>query len=715
MGGSGDSQEDWLSASLRDVPTPDGLLARLARNILLGDDEIDARLKAAPVPPDWRERLEQIAAPPRLRWKVSSLTTAACILVGTVGYVAAAVTLITLSGFPGRRAEASVFDLRDGAILGSFAALDEEDPTVRIEPSVLLDPEPLLELAESTEPTRPTAEVREEIIYGWDLRAPRAARRGVAITAPAPSGLWGPVLNAVAMSEGAGSVLGSAAVDRDDSLPDLWRVARRAKQGIKPPLEPGYNLPFQLQFHQHPIVALDHPNPALRTVQAPLWSDSFSVDRALRLLQRGEVPGPDEVRIEDFLAAVPYEFVAPTDAAVGLTAAGAPTPFGDAALPLALQIGVQAKVLSGEKRDGCRLTVAVDRSGSMQRGGTFDLVRRALHGLIRRLGPNDQLSLVMFDAQAEVTFENARAVDAFDLHRAVERLQPGRTTNVVSGLQTAFGSALSHPSDDGLRHRVVLVTDGLAPLPTQVRDRVLAAVAAGASDGATLSVVQVGEPSSPSDSLMAELAEAGSGGLKRAATADQVEWALAEILSDRSQVVAEQVKLSIEFNPQRVQFYRFVGHEASDAKLDGGPVEFSLSAGQSCAALFELRLRPIPEPRPGQAAPKLGPIAVARLTWRDPGGESDRHRDLKIDDGAFVNSLDVAPSWLQRSLIAAEIAEVLRKSAFAQGSSVDAAMHAASPYEALRPSGDGFERVLEVARLLRQLNSAPTRRDGDKR
>ena len=54
--------EPQLDAQLRDVPMPDGLLARLREVAAWSDDEIDRSLRVVPVSAEWVRRLKQVPA-----------------------------------------------------------------------------------------------------------------------------------------------------------------------------------------------------------------------------------------------------------------------------------------------------------------------------------------------------------------------------------------------------------------------------------------------------------------------------------------------------------------------------------------------------------------------------------------------------------------------------------------------------------------------------
>jgi Ca-activated chloride channel family protein len=156
------------------------------------------------------------------------------------------------------------------------------------------------------------------------------------------------------------------------------------------------------------------------------------------------------------------------------------------------------------------------------------------------------------------------------------------------------------------------------------------------------------------------MAEAGRGAVRAAANADQVRWALREVISGQSQVVARDAQLRVTFNPKVVVEYRLLGHEATLlAGLLPERPRTDFHDGQSATALYEVRLAP------GAG----GEVATAELTWYDgnqPRPEGQRRSEQKIEPRQFAATFHEASPWLQEATLVARAAEVLRKSPYVQ-------------------------------------------------
>jgi Ca-activated chloride channel family protein len=514
-------------------------------------------------------------------------------------------------------------------------------------------------------------------------------------------------LSANPLAQSAG-VLG---MNRWDDLPELpISPISPVPHGLDWPMEPPANRPFLQHWGFHPFVS-PGASPRLQTCPVPLAVEPSSYELARRYLERNEWPPTDRIRTEEFLAAVDYNFPKPTHQSLGLTVAGGPSPISGEGFCL-LQVGVQAQQTDLAKHEPVHLVLLIDTSTSMRWGSRMEIVRRALHDLPGMVAAEDRLSLVTFDQAAHVWAENLGHNSLRPFAAAADSLAAKGATNIVAGLREAYGRARPTLGPGRPAVRVVLLTDGLLDLEPATARKIEGEVSEAAKQKIPLDVIDLGQQKE-TDPQVASLSQAGGGTVRRATSAAQVRWALREIVSGRSQLVARAARLQIVFNPKSVLEYRLVGHESGDwGGLLPGPLEADFREGQTATALFEVRLAP------------NGPndLASAELTWYMPdgektlGGRTAEKARVTVERKHFASSLTSSATSLQEAAVVAYATEVLRHSPFIfqrhPGLNMQAALLHAVELSGqvdsqlqLRPSFDEF-----VALVRQEMKGRPAKR-----
>src|SRR5699024_7162719 len=133
-------------------------------------------------------------------------------------------------------------------------------------------------------------------------------------------------------------------------------------------------------------------NPVLRVAAHPVSTFSIDVDtgsytNVRRLLNAGQLPPTDAVRIEEFINYFDYHYPLPQDATqpFSVTTTVAPTPWNtDTEL---LRIGIQGWLPASEP--AANLVFLVDVSGSMRAQNKLPLLKSSLKLLARHLDADD--------------------------------------------------------------------------------------------------------------------------------------------------------------------------------------------------------------------------------------------------------------------------------------------------------------------------------------
>ena len=640
------ADDEGLDAAVRHVPTSPRLLRRLRQPALDTDEGLDAALRDVPVPAELYGRLRQVQRN-WIRWARWTEWVAAASLLTVIGlsYFGAMIGfLISAYSYPGEVLPAKSISLL-GAWYRGQPGQPEPDFSVAIPLSSsqpqqgpsgsLPTPVPDVELVRPDTPGRASAAGLGELFAGGGHRG--GAVVGDDLFLDVGLHRWG-VLTAHRPF---------------DDLPELKLVAGLIPRGIDWPLVPGSNPHILLRFGVHPFVS-PAAHLRLQSGLVPLGVDASSYELTRRYLEDGRLPPPEVVRTEEFLAAVDYGFPVASRQALGLSTAAGPSPFGGPGLWL-MQIGVQAGQLPAGKRQPTYLVLAVDLSASMRWGGRLEMISRELSGLVRRLGPEDRVSLITFSEDAETLAEEAGPDEADQLSTVIKLLAPRSSTNVGAGLREAYTVAARRTSWKEAVTRVVLLTDGLAEFGAGTAEKIEQQLDDAVQRGILLDVIDLGQERE-ADSQWADFARSGGGRVHRASNAEQLRWALWEIVSGQSQLVAADARLKVAFNPRAVLEYRLLGHEAKAmAGLMPAHPEADFHAGQSATALYEIRL--------GPGGPQE--VAAVELTWREPGRGKPQMASSRVRRGQFGSSFVGAPLSLQEAALVAEAAEVLRQSPYA--------------------------------------------------
>lgn len=639
----GEWPDPLFDSELRDVPVPRGLVARLQQ--IAVDQELDEQLRDVQLPWGLLARLHNIPlARPRVR--LSRLAVAASLFMLISGAYLALLGGLFASLRPRAGASPEALEILYNGPLEIESAAGEDDDVVPIafdlSPRETVPRIPLMDVqfVSYRPPTiGPVSELTMDVDGGLDLWQDIFLLR------------YGPI----------------GAPDRSaDDLPTLDPAPLPPRGGVEPPLTRHYNRRFLLLHDVHPPVFPDRDD-ALGDVAVPLSTSTASFDLADRLIQEHRLPSEDEIRVEDFLAAMQVHPRRPQSRTVALRTSAGPSVFrrqlspqlakelnwqpGPASL---LHVDVQAGRVVADGRAGRHMTVVVDVSASMRWADRLERTRRALRQVVEHLGPRDRLSLVVFNDQVVRIVEAAGADRAAELCEAIDRLEAKGGTNIAAALQRGVSVALGGVLESGLQQRLVLITDGRADLTDKSAAQVETMLAFAADQGLRFSLYELND-GQPADEGLARLAAAARGDIERNLSDSRLTWSLVELSTGQSSLVARDVVLTLKFRPQAVAAYRLLGHEQTSlAGLLPVEVQAELKSGQAAGALFELWLKPGGEDHVGQAV----------LEWVDPATGESHKCVQRISRLQFAASFAEASPYLQAAAIAAETAEVLRGSPF---------------------------------------------------
>ncbi len=291
---------------------------------------------------------------------------------------------------------------------------------------------------------------------------------------------------------------------------------------------------------------------------------SFKLAQAA-LLENGAWPEAAKIRPEEFVNAFDYGDPAP---AAGAPVAAATEQCRHPSLPGRNLLRVSSRTAAAGRSASTplRLVLLVDKSGSMERADREDSVARALDALGALLGEGDVVSAIGFSRTPNLLADRLSGTEAAELARRVVEAPPEGGTNIEEALELAAEKAREQFTE-GAMNRIVLLTDGAANLGDADAGSLNQKVASLRAEGIALDACGFGADGLDDETLEA-LARNGDGRYFFVDRPEDADSGFAQQLAGALRPAANNVKVQIEFNPERVRAHRLSGFEKH--RLEGG-------------------------------------------------------------------------------------------------------------------------------------------------
>jgi len=257
---------------------------------------------------------------------------------------------------------------------------------------------------------------------------------------------------------------------------------------------------------------------------------------------------PDEVAVEEFVNYHKHRLALPkVGQAVALDTRWGNNEISAAQREAVLQIGFTTAEVS-ERTDlrPLNLALVIDKSGSMAESDKMSRVKESLRTLVGKLRPDDIVSIVVFDTEAEVLFPASRIGDGYELRRAIDCIEPDGSTNLHSGLMLGYREALKNFRKDST-NRVILLTDGIANVGTIDPKKIAAESSEFNGQGLDLSTIGVGLDLN--NELLRTLAKSGRGLYHFVSDYQDIEKVFVNEVQSLISQVAKRVEVSVDYDP----------------------------------------------------------------------------------------------------------------------------------------------------------------------
>ncbi len=464
-------------------------------------------------------------------------------------------------------------------------------------------------------------------------------------------------------------------------------------------------------------------NPVKQVLKEPVSTFSIDTDTASysfvrRQLQSGYMPDVDAVRVEEMINYFDYNYPVNPDIEIPFTTTTRviPSPWNEN--NKLIHIGIKAFEAHTDVKPKSNLVFLIDTSGSMQSADKLPLLINSLRLLVNHLDAEDSISIVTYAGQAGTVLEPTLIKDKQKIMTALEKLTAGGSTAGQAGIHQAYALAQQYFDKDAV-NRIFLATDGDFNVgiydPEELKDY----IANKRQSGVFLSILGFGD-GNYKDHLMQTLAQNGNGQAFYIDTLNEAQKVLVEQASSTLFPVAKDVKIQIEFNPDKVAEYRLIGYETrqlntedfNNDKVDAGEI----GAGHVVTAIYEItptdaKQKLIDESR-YQANTSTTPssqafdneYAFVKIRYKKPDQSQSQKITTAITTDHESKDLNTIDVDVRFAVAVAGFGQLLKNSVYTEDLTLDEILKLAQSAKGADPNGYRAEFV-QLVKLAKSLSS----------
>ncbi len=463
-------------------------------------------------------------------------------------------------------------------------------------------------------------------------------------------------------------------------------------------------------------------NRFLGVASNPLSTFSIDVDAASysnvrRFINRGAMPPPGSVRIEEMINYFRYDHPQPEGShPFTITTEIAAAPWNPQ--HQLVMISLQGAKIPADDLPPSNLVFLIDVSGSMEDYNKLPLVKQSMKMLTDQLRENDKVAIVVYAGSAGVVLPATSGSNKQTIKNAIDNLQAGGSTAGGEGIQLAYKIARENFKANG-NNRVILCTDGDFNVGLSSDAAMEALIEKERESGVFLTVLGYGM-GNYKDNKMQKLANKGNGNHAYIDNAGEAKKVLVSEFGGTLFTIAKDVKLQVEFNPAKVQGYRLIGYENrmlqtedfNDDKKDAG----ELGSGHTVTALYEV----IPAGVKSDFLEKSDGLKYQKATARNSGGEilhvkfrykkPDGNKSLLIEHPVTDHVADIHATSdnFRFAAAVAQFGMLLRDSQYKQGANYNSVLALAG--SATGTDEEGYRK--EFIELVNKAGALATRGSG---
>ncbi len=434
------------------------------------------------------------------------------------------------------------------------------------------------------------------------------------------------------------------------------------------------------------FVAADEP---YSTFSLRVNDASFKL--AYAALSQGQRPAAESVRMEEFYNAFDY---------------GDPMPIGkepiacaidQAAHPFAasrnlLRISMRTAAAGRRVGQPLHLTLLIDQSGSMNREDRLAVMEASIKELTTLLTADDKVSIIGFSRTPRLLGENIAGNDAANLRKLILQAPSDGGTNMEEALNLGEVLATRNKAD-GAQNRILLVTDGAANLGNANPERLANHIKVIRQKGLAFDIAGIGTDGL-NDEMLLELSRHGNGRYYVVNNVTDAKENFARQLAGAFRPAAENVKVQVQLNPQRVKSYSLLGFEKDRLKTEdfrNDKVDAAeLAAAEAGNAMYQVAI--LPE--------GTGDIGEVSVRFRDTATGEMVERKWTILYDANTPPFDLAQPSMQLAGLALFTAEKLRGGALGDAVRFADVFKSVTTVRNYYRQSERVSQLLEMTRIL---------------
>ncbi len=321
--------------------------------------------------------------------------------------------------------------------------------------------------------------------------------------------------------------------------------------------------------------------------------DTASYANVRRMITSGSHVPVDSVRIEEMINYFDYQYKRPAQNgkhpfAVHVDAAECPWNENNKLVRIALQ----GKEVIRAERPASNVVFLLDVSGSMNRANKLPLLKESLKYLLEEMNEKDTISIVVYAGASGLVLPATKVDDVgrSKILKSMEKLGAGGSTAGGAGIKLAYKLAKENLIIGGV-NRVILATDGDFNVGVTDPEMLKKIVKKEAMSGVDISVLGFGT-GNLNDKMLELITNNGNGNYSYIDTIKEGRKVLLEDMMGTLVTIAKDVKIQVEFNPEKVKEYRLIGYSnrvlPNAAFLDKTADAGEVGAGHRVTAFYEI-------------------------------------------------------------------------------------------------------------------------------